>query len=357
MTIGVFFGGKSCEHDVSVITGLQTIAAVGECIAIYIDADGCFRYVKNAESASYIKQNVDKFKKVHFRPNDRRLYCNNRVIATIDVAVLCLHGMNGEDGTIQGLLELSDIAYTGSNVLASAAGMNKPIMKRLFESADIPIVDYIVATYDQYRLSVLDIVKCVKKQLTFPLIVKPAALGSSIGINVAKTWDEFFAALRVAFEWDNTVVIENALTDFIEVNCAVIGRGEDVMTSSTEQPVGWREFLKFADKYTRSVKQSKHLIPAQIDADIEQRVRTLAEKSFVALGCSGVARVDFMIKDENVYVNEINTIPGSLSAALFANDRVAFPALIKRLIEIAKEEHAAKHRIKRSFDANIITSK
>ena len=180
----------------------------------------------------------------------------------------------------------------------------------------------------QYTADAAVVIKRVN-ELGYPVIVKPCNLGSSIGISMANDNTELFTALRIAFEWDDTVIVEKALTDFIEVNCAVLGDSCDagsVVTSDTEQPVGWKNFLTFSDKYSGSVKTQRHKTSRRDREDNNERVKELAARAFCAVGCSGVARVDFLVKDDEIYVNEINTIPGSLSCALFKSG-MRFPSL------------------------------
>ncbi len=350
--IAVFFGGRSCEHDISIITGLQAMSACRkQCVGVYIDSDGVWWEAQPAafSSANAVKQKRFDGKKVHIRPGERRLYVKNRKYCEIDAALLCMHGMLGEDGTLQGLLEVCGVPYTGSDVAASAIGMNKLRAKTVFESAGLDVLPYTRVLRSQYTADAAEVTRRVTL-LGYPVIVKPCNLGSSIGITVVHDNAALFTALRVAFEWDDTVIVEKALEDFTEVNCAVLGDSDEgrICVSDTEQPVGWKEFLTFADKYSGDVKHSKHKIPADIGAEQNEKVQELAEAAFRAVGCSGVARVDFLVKGETVYVNEINTIPGSLASGLFASS-MNFSQLIDRLIEIAVRRARRKETLKRVY--------
>lgn len=338
--IAVFFGGRSCEHDISIITGLQALSACKQkCAPIYIDGAGTWWTGSGFDSVNAVRNNRFKGKVVHLRP-DGCLYSKNKRLFKIDAALLCMHGVLGEDGALQGMLAMCGVPYTGSNILASALGMNKLASKRAFTDAGLNVVPYLAISRAEYEKDFSSALKKLVKDVGFPVIVKPCNLGSSIGISVANTQTELFKSLRVAFEWDDVVIAEKALDDFTEVNCAVLGDEsdaatvDDVIVSETEQPVGWKSFLTFADKYSGDVKQMRHKIPADVGDELNGKIKDLAIQAFRAVGASGVARVDFMIKDGEVFVNEINTIPGSLAEPLFRGD-MRFSAVIDKLIELA----------------------
>lgn len=350
--IAVFFGGRSCEHDISIITGLQAMSACRQkCVPVYIDGDGAFWTGVGFDSVSAVKNGRFRGKRVHLRPSDKHLYSGNKRVCKIDTALLCMHGMLGEDGSLQGLLEMSGIPYTGSDVGASAVGMNKLLSKIVFERAGLAVLPYLSVVRADYERDAADALAEFNDRIGFPAIVKPCNLGSSIGISMAHSMPELFAALRIAFEWDDTVIIERALEDFTEVNCAVLGDSFDkksIAVSDTEQPVGWKSFLTFSDKYSGDVKSTRHKIPAEIGEDGNDKIKDLAEKAFCAAGCSGVARIDFLMKSGDVYINEINTIPGSLSCALFKS-QMGFSALVDRLIELAQQRAARREKLKRVY--------
>ena len=348
--IAVFFGGRSCEHDISIITGLQTLSACKRpCVGVYIGTDGVWRTSNEFDSVNAVRNGRFKGRVVHIRPGENYLYCGNKRLCKIDVAVLCMHGILGEDGALQGMLEMCAIPYTGSGVEASAIGMNKLLSKRVFERAGLPVVPYALLRHDDYTKDAHGSVKPIIEQIGFPLIVKPNNLGSSIGITIANNINELYKSVRIAFEWSETVIIEKALKNFTEVNCAVLGDGyNEVIVSDTEQPVGWKEFLTFKDKYSGDVKSNKHKIPAGIPEERNDEVKSLAVKVFNAVGCSGVARIDFMLTENEIFVNEINTIPGSLSSPLFRK-RMDFSELIERLIAYAELKKARFDRLKRVY--------
>lgn len=334
--VAVFFGGRSCEHDISIITGLQAMSACATpCVGVYIKPDGTWECGDSFDSVNAVKNGKFKSRTVHIRAGEPYLYAKNKRVCKVDCALLCMHGILGEDGALQGLLEMSGIPYTGSGVAASAIGMNKLLSKHVFERAGITVVPYLPIYRTEYERDAYVAVKPILDDLGFPVIVKPCNLGSSIGISIANNLSELYGSLRVAFEWDDTVIVEKALTDFTEVNCAVLGDGYgDHIVSNTEQPVGWKSFLTFSDKYSGDVKSSKHKIPAEIGDEQNAKVKELTVKAFDAIGCAGVARVDFLIHDGTIYVNEINTIPGSLANPLFKDD-MDFSKLIGKLVDYA----------------------
>ena len=346
--IAVFFGGRSCEHDISIITGLQAISACTQkCAGVYIDERGEW-WTGEFDSVNAVKNKRFKGKSVHIRPSEPYLYCKNKRLFKIDAALLCMHGILGEDGALQGLLAMCGVPYTGSDTLASALGMNKLYSKRMFEAAGLSVLPYKALTRAEYERDQNAALKSLVDTLGYPIIVKPCNLGSSIGISLANDDSSLATALHVAFEWDDTIIAEKALEDFTEVNCAVLGDGGEVTVSDTEQPVGWKSFLTFADKYSGDVKATRHNIPAEVGSEINARVSELAVRAFDAIGASGVARVDFLIKGDDIFVNEINTIPGSLSCALFRRD-MEFSRLIDRLIDYAKRRQARFDKLKRLY--------
>lgn len=346
MVIAVIFGGKSCEHDISVSTGRMVSAALKhKVVPIYIDYDGTFYSGKALENGNI---DVSKLKKVHFMPNDKAVYCGKKAICYLDAAIICLHGLNGEDGTVSGLLQLSGIPFVGPTVSAAAAALDKSMMKKLFTALGFKITPYFVT--DKYEFISDSVAISVKaEQIGFPLIVKPVSLGSSIGIQIAKDNAELMSALSAAFEWDVRAVVESALTDFEEYNCAVMGYGGEYYVSEVEQPIGWKEFLSYSDKYGRGLKQGRKF-PAPIDNELRDKIRAVALESYKGLDCTGIARVDFMFKDGELYINEINTVPGSLAYYLFS-DKFSFSALLDKLVEFAVKRYRDFSRLNFRFIA------
>jgi len=351
MKVAVFFGGKSCEHNISIITGVQAMRALAsrhEVIPVYIDNSGAFWYGKELNTLASFKQKA-KVKKVlvTLMPASKFLYSTKgKKITKIDVALLCTHGFGGEDGCLQGLLTLAGIPYTGSNVMASAVGMNKIVMKKLFEREFLPVVPYIAFTKDEYKNNLHFLVEKIKSELKFPLIVKPASLGSSIGISIAHDFVELFEAITVGLSWDNAVLVENALTNFFEFNCAVLGKGDELIASEIEKPLSSEEFLTYSEKYQNKTKgtkgqaAAKKEFPANIPKTLSERIKSKAKKAFSAINAAGIARIDFLYSDDQLYVNEINTIPGALSNYLFTkgDNPLIFADLLDKLIALAIKE-------------------
>jgi D-alanine-D-alanine ligase len=301
---------------------VQAAGAAGErhkVVPVYIDGDGMWLVGKNLDKIStYQNGKRVRGRRVHMRPGEPVLrYKSGRAAHKIDAALLCVHGANGEDGSLQGLLRLCGVPFTGSGILGSAVGMDKIVMKKLFIGAGLPVLPFVDFTADDYARNAAAVTERIGRGLRFPLIVKPANLGSSIGVGIARDFDGLSAAIAAALEWDTRVVVENALEDFCEYNCAVLGGSGSLTVSEVEQPVGWKEFLTFEDKYFDKKGGASRKFPAAVSAALRSKIRAAAALAFKTLLCSGVARVDFLYKDGDLYVNEINTIPGSLSHYLF----------------------------------------
>jgi len=350
MNIAVFFGGKSCEHNVSVATGVMTANALlrhgHKVYCVYMDRQNRMLSSKKFFSIDQFKRKRVRGFRVSLKCGDNRLRFPFKRVR-VDCAVLCNHGKNGEDGSLQGLLQLSGIPYTGSNILGSAVGMDKSVMKKLFHAAKIPTVKSVVA-YKHTPLHV--IAENAEKKLGFPVIVKPANLGSSIGIGVAHDSEELFYALSVAFEWDTTAIIERAVKSFTELNCAVLGDRDKMETSVIEKPVSAGEFLSYDDKYHGGAKLSLSDRTADIPSEIRERVIDLSKRAFCACSCSGVARVDFLLDNDTgkLYANEINTIPGSLAAYLFPD--IPHHELIGKLIDLAVKRFDEENRLRFTYE-------
>ncbi|MCL2675222.1 MAG: hypothetical protein FWE84_01345 [Firmicutes bacterium] len=426
MRIGVFFGGRSCEHDISIITGVMTVnaakAAGHKVTPVYIDGAGQWYTGRGFDSVAVFLEKGYKKKKIHLCPADRGVYTKRgRRLATLDAVINCCHGRGGEDGCLAGLLELSGVPCANGGVLAGAVGMDKTVQKRLFEHEELNVTPFIGINKHELEDGFFDAVAAVKEKLTFPLMVKPARGGSSIGIGRAHDFKEFFLRLDEAFMWDDKVIVENALTDFIEVNCAVLGSGYNVVVSEVEQPVS-SGFLSFENKYggvgsgewklgsgewgvgsgewgvesgelrleLEKVKNTQsnltttpnsklqtpnstltphsplptphscskgdtgRYLPARISPEMSRDVRAAAKKAFELIGCAGVARVDFLIKDGELFINEINTVPGSLSSYLFAFDGMGFPLLVDKLLEIAVREYEKKQKLTFAYDSGVL---
>ncbi len=284
-------------------------------------------------------------------------------VATLDVVMPVLHGLNGEDGTLQGMLELFNVPYTSAGVMGSAVGMDKITMKLLFKGCGFPVVEGVWfdrGRWSRERDGVMD--EC-EDRLGFPLIVKPANLGSSIGINVAHDRQQLEDAIETAVAYDHRVLVEKAITPLREVNCAVLGYGDDVETSELEMPVTQEEFLTFEGKYTRNAKgaggmaSQVRVIPAPISEKAAQTVRDLAVRAFHAMDLKGVVRIDFILdENENVFINEANTIPGSLAFYLWEPKGISFAALLDGMVECAFSAWADRKASVFSHDSTLLAN-
>ncbi len=329
MKVAVLFGGKSCEHDVSILTGLETIKTLRshDARAVYISRDGEWYFGEKLHDVSFykvLKQNsgaLKKLRRVYMSPPNSYLKSKTgKTVFRPDVFLLCGHGVNFEDGSIQGLMQLCSVAYTGCDCKASGVGMDKELSKRIFYSEGLNQTRYIALKESDYQEDYSAIISRIKAELKFPLMVKPANLGSSIGIAKAYDFASLDKSLRVAFCYDQKVIIENALEDFIELNCAVISINGVTIASEVERPIGWKEFLTFEDKYNVKTLGEGREFPAKISDALRNKVRSYAIKAYDAIGGSGVARVDFMYCNDELFINEINTIPGALATYLFDYD-------------------------------------
>jgi D-alanine-D-alanine ligase len=363
--LGVLFGGKSAEHEISLQSARNIIDAVDkeryEAVLIGIDKEGVWHPLEEMNSLSgELLTGVptgQEMGKLALVPGDRVWpfvkLPPDREIGPIDVVFPVLHGPHGEDGTVQGLLKLLDIPFVGAGVLGSAVGMDKDVMKRLLRDAGIPIADFLV--FDRFspeEIRFRDIVD----RLGLPLFIKPANLGSSVGISKVSEEEEFFRGLEEAFSFDRKVVIEEAVRGR-EIECAVLGNESpmaslpgEVVTDLSRHP-----FYSYKAKYLDE-NGALLVIPAKLDDEITQRIQGLAVKTFQVLCCEGMGRVDFFLtEDRRVIVNEINTIPGftkiSMYPKLWEASGISYRQLIDRLIQLALDRHEKEKRLKSSVQS------
>ena len=373
--IAVIFGGRSVEHEVSVITGIQVIENIDKkkynVIPIYIDKEGkWFTGDSLKEFKNFKNSNLNDLQEVVLSANsgDHNLYLHpesiglfkKKAIAEIDIIFPTVHGTNGEDGTIQGLFELMDIPYVGGGVLASSVGMDKILMKDVFKANGLPIVDYLWFYRNKWEENRDEIIKDIEEKLGYSVFVKPANLGSSIGISKAKDREGLINAIEIAIRYDRKIIIEKAVENPREINCAVMGYDDKVESSLCEEPLGWEEILTFEDKYVRSnikgagKEGSRRIIPADIEDNIREKIEDIAKKSFIVIDGKGNSRVDFLIdENNNIYINEINTLPGSIAFYLWEDKGYPFEKLIDEMISIAIEAHKDKNKNMYFYDADL----
>ena len=355
--IAVIFGGKSNEHTISVATGVQAFLELRknyDVMPIYIDKNGVWRSGKINERP--ILKNLKRGKEVKFISGQKVFLVGCRKYR-IECAILCLHGLNGEDGSVQGLLKSLGIPFSGSDVFASAICLDKEGTKRVLSSHKIPQISYTVVQKRDWE----EDNECEKErilQLGYPVIIKPARCGSSIGISIAKNENQLEKSMQKAFDCDIKVVVEHALTSFVEVNCAVLKNGEEYFVSDVEQPKRKGEILDYNDKYAFGAKLNSHLIPAPIGAKNTAKVKQLALKAFRALSCAGIARIDFLISEEGkVYLNEINTIPGTLATYLFPTLKFSASDILQKLITDAIYEDEKRNSVNYNFSSELYACK
>ena len=388
--VGVFFGGKSVEHEVSVISGLQAVYAFDaekyEPVPVYISKSGEMYAGGNVGEIEAYK-NIDKLLETASRVNivkenngfslvryPAKRFGNN-VVDTIEVALPVVHGTNVEDGTLQGYLHALGIPYAGCDVFASAVCMDKEASKLIMKAKGIPVLDCVTVNSKQYASDSEAVVSDIESKTKYPVIVKPVNLGSSVGIKKAKDGSDLVKALEYAFTFANVVLIENAVENLKEINCSVLGDIYSAETSVCEEPVGGDEILSYSDKYlsggskdsklgakaggskgSSGMADLKRKLPAEISKELEEKVRHYAKKAFQALGCAGVTRVDFLYNTvtEELYVNELNTIPGSLSFYLWEATGKDFATLLDDLVKLAFKREREQGELNFSFDTNIL---
>ncbi len=390
--VGVLFGGKSVEHEISVISAIQAIGYLDrtkyEVIPIYITKDNEFYVgedVGKIESYTDINSLIKNSQRIIMVRDENKVKLikypqkmfSKGYIDYIDIAFPVVHGTNVEDGTLQGYLKMFNIPYVGCDVLSSAVGMDKYVMKTVLKDNGIPVLDCKCYTAKQYDENEEAIIEEIESSIGYPLIVKPVNLGSSIGISKAENRTELYDSLDTAFRYATKVLVETAVQNLKEINCSVLGDYEEAEASECEEPVSSDKILTFAEKYigdgsakgakgakggvksaggSKGMATLKRKIPADITAEQRDTVRNLAVKAFKCLGCGGVSRIDFMMDTEtgNIWLNEINTIPGSLSFYLWEPIGVKYTELLDRMISLALKRERESENITYSFDSNVL---
>lgn len=369
--IAVFFGGRSTEHEISVISANQAINAFNpdkyEIIPIYISKDGHWytgRELLTLSNYRNIPELLKKVTEVYMRPvygdfnlyNAKKSMFGKDIYDTIDLAIPVLHGTNMEDGRFEGLLETIGIPYAGCDTLSSANGMDKITMKMILRADGIPVVDYVWFTDHNWASDRDAILDKIESQLGYPVIVKPADLGSSIGIGTAHDRDALIEKINDATRFASRIIVEHMVTALREINCSVLGDADEYRTSVLEEPIKAEEILSYGDKYMGGgMHAAQKRIPAQLPDDLAAECSRLAGETFRILGCHGVSRVDLIIDGDTnkVYVNEINTIPGSLSYYLWEAGGMSFESLMDNLVKLALKRHRAQQGKTLSFEQNI----
>ncbi len=375
--VGVIFGGESVEHEVSIISAIQAMNKLDtekyEIVPIYITKDGewytggVLREIETYKDMELLKRytkNVVLYKK------DNRFVLQNKgmikkFVNEVDIILPVVHGTNVEDGVLQGYLKTIGVPFVGSDVMAAAVAQDKVIQKQVFEHNKLPITKYYWFYDSDYKNDDEKIIKEIEKAVSYPVIVKPATLGSSVGIASAKNKKELVEAIEDAIHYDFKIVVEEKVENLTEVNISVLGNYENQKLSEIEEVFTDNSLLTYEDKYIGGSKKSGskgmasacRKIPANIDAKLRKEVESVATTAFKSVGLSGVVRIDFLIdkKKKNLYINEINSCPGSLSFYLWEPKDKNFTALLDEMINIAIKDYKKDQNKTRSFDTNILS--
>jgi len=360
--VALFFGGRSLESDISVITAMQTLFGIDKSLyevePVFMQGGDFFvkdldelKYFTPFNPLNHLKALLYRGEFYVFKRGSLKKYFKP------DAALICCHGGEGENGILQAILEYNGIPFSSPSMLPSAVGMDKSVSKQLFENMLLNTLPYEIVLkedLDSDRASVLD---RLESCLSYPMIVKPSTLGSSIGIGVADSREELDEALSVGENFDSKLLVEHKLVDFVEVNCAAFRKGKEIVVSETEQPLTFNDFLTFDDKYMAGGKMSGggHKIPADIDS-LNLIVKANTERIYRELGLNGVVRMDYLVDKTNnkVYINEINTVPGSLGFYLFEPLGISFKELISALIDGA-DSGGNKHKVPVQFKTDVLS--
>lgn len=358
--VGIIFGGRSGEHEVSLVSATSVMAALDpeqyDVIPIGITREG--RWLSSDETLAVLKakSNTESLPGRYLVPDPARkalVSLNGGEGHGLDVIFPVVHGTYGEDGTLQGLLELANIPYVGAGVMASAVGMDKIVQKQLHEQAGLPVVRYVWFLTSQWKDKPGKVVKRVEKELRYPVFVKPSNAGSSVGITKAHDRKELLAGLSLAARFDRKIIVEQGVKNAREIEVSVLGNDEPE-ASVPGEIVPSNEFYDYDAKYVDG--KSTAIIPADLPRKVVKELQRLAIRAFSTLDGAGMARVDFLVarKSNRIFLNEINTIPGFTSISMYPKlweaSGVPYPRLLERLIALAIERHRAKETLQTSFE-------
>lgn len=382
--VAVFFGGMSVEHEVSIISAVQAMNSMNRekynILPIYITKSGEMIYSKDFMNIDLFRTGpleklAERYTKVYVARNGDNVciipiksgfFCKSKT-ESIDIAFPIVHGTNCEDGTMQGFFELLGVPYVGCDIVSSSLGMDKVLFKSALDDAGIPVLKCESFYAREWIDNKDEIIDTIEKSFDYPVIVKPANLGSSVGISKASSRDALIEAVTLASSFATKILVERAVTGLREINCSVLGDSDECQASVCEEPVMSDEILSYQDKYINGAKSGKNgsegmsslkrRIPADIDESKRKEIEEIACKTFRTLGCNGVVRIDFMLDtDDNdkVYVNEINTIPGSLAFYLWEASGMKYPELIDRMIELGFKRARIKKNLMFTYNTNIL---
>ena len=379
--LGVIYGSRSCEHEVSIISAVQLMKNVDkekfDVVPVYISQRGewftgdClldlgtympFDPFNKELKRVYLDMTAGSGALLHLEQG-KGLFkgMTQEVVARVDCFIPVMHGLHGEDGSLQGMLELANMPYTSTGVCGSAVGMDKITMKRFFRGMNYPVLPDCCALRSEWLKSKAIVLDRVEKELPYPVFVKPSCLGSSIGVSRADNRLELTNALDVAFSYDRRVLIEQGLDQPIEVNCSVLGFDGNVQTSVLEMPISTGAVLDFAQKYlsgggAKGMASLSRVMNPPIGKELTDRLQALSRDIFIAMDCKGVVRIDYMLdrNSDNYYITEINTIPGSLAYYLWNESGVKYSALIEKMVSCALEAQREKDENSYAFKSDIL---
>lgn len=382
INVAVLFGGKSVEHEVSVISAVQAMQNINKdkyaVYPVYITKKNELYWgesLENMEEYKNIPALLAKSTKIniatdgsktYLMPQEHKLFSKAKPIACIDVAFPIVHGTNVEDGALQGFIKTLNLPFVGCDVLASAICMDKFAMKIMLKEAGFPVLDGIRFTSQDYK-NEKKVISDTENKFGYPVIVKPVNLGSSVGISKAENRQELEDALELAFRFADKILIEPAVVNLKEINCSVVGDYSEAEASELEEPISADKILSYKDKYmdggkktggSKGMSSLKRKIPAEIPEETAQEIKQIAVDAFKYLDCNGVARIDFLMdsKTGEFWINEFNTIPGSLAFYLWEPKGVKYSELLDRLISLAVKRQRNNEEITYSFDTNILSS-
>jgi len=383
MQLGVIFGSRTCEHEVAIISAVQLMRHVNrekyDVIPVYISQKGeWFTGDPLMDIKTYTP--FDPFMKgiipvhldltagsgalIHYVPA-KGLFGGGKeeIVARLDCVIPVMHGLHGEDGSLQGLLELADIPYASTGIGGSAVGMDKITMKRFFRGCGFPILPDCAVTRSAWEKDAQGMMDTIEKALSYPVFVKPACLGSSIGVSRADDRASLKESLELAFSYDRRVLVEKGLDKPIEVNCSVLGFDGQRKASVLEMPNSGAGFLDFSEKYlagssgSKGMASLKRIVPAPIGEELTEKLQALSLEIFDAMDCKGVVRIDYMLDrhSDHYYITEINTIPGSLAYYLWAETGLNYAEQIDEMVECALRAHQEKERNSFAFSSDILS--
>ncbi len=363
-SILVFFGGKSVEHDISIITGVLTLNSIDKTIynpiPIYITEKGEWFTGEELFNISNFKERAfKKLKKVTLVSGSNAIYIVKRnkleKQEVIYSAINCLHGVNGEDGAIIGMLKMCNISYSSPDLFGSSLSIDKDYTKLFLSGINVDKLSSVRIVRKSYFEKKDSAIKLVERKFNYPVIVKPASLGSSIGISTAKDRKGLLFALDNAFLYDDKVIVESELFKIKEINCAAYRSNDKIIVSECEEPITQSEILSFNDKYLGYKTGANRKMPADIPNNVRDKIRQTTEKIYRKADFIGVVRIDYILSDGKIYVNEINTVPGSLAYYLFVNTIKDFSKLLTNIIEEGVKRHYEFENRKFTFKSNVLS--